>query len=158
MDRWCRDFDSWAICDTACFVLFDRTPHAWGRIAAWSERREEFCKRAAFALLACVALHDKACSDAPFLRSLRWVERAATDERNFVKQGVSWALRSIGQRNLVLHDAAVSLAQELVASLDGSARWVGRNALRDLTRPMVVRKLHARKVAKPVRRGPPRGA
>ncbi len=65
MDRWCRDVDSWAICDTACFVLFDRTPHAWGRIAAWSERREEFRKRAAFALLACVALHDKACSDAP---------------------------------------------------------------------------------------------
>ncbi|HXT19414.1 MAG TPA: DNA alkylation repair protein, partial [Thermoanaerobaculia bacterium] len=89
MDRWCRDFDNWAIADTACFYLFDRTAAAWSRVAAWSERRDEFGKRAAFALLASVALHDKAAPDARFARGLRHIERAATDDRNFVKKGVS---------------------------------------------------------------------
>ena len=101
MDRWARDFDNWAICDTICFQLFDRSPLAWRKIAQWSTRREEFVKRAAFALLASVALHDKA-PDAPFERSLALIERAATDDRNFVKKAVSWALRTIGHRNAAL--------------------------------------------------------
>jgi hypothetical protein len=77
MDRWCRDFDSWGICDTACFHLFDRTPHAWKKIGPWSRRREEFVKRAGFALLACLALHDKTATDALFLRALPRIERGA---------------------------------------------------------------------------------
>ena len=93
MDRWCRDFDSWAICDTVCFHLFDRSPHAWSKIEGWCEKREEFVKRGGFALLACLALHDRSIGDPPFLESLRWIERGAGDERNFVKKGVSWALR-----------------------------------------------------------------
>ncbi|MEO5988552.1 MAG: DNA alkylation repair protein [Candidatus Eisenbacteria bacterium] len=149
MDRWCQDFDSWAICDTACFMLFDRTPHAWRKIAAWSGKRAEFSKRASFALLASVALHDKFCDDAHFLKGLALVERAAEDERNFVKKGVSWALRSIGQRNPALHQAAVGLAKGLAASPDATARWVGRDALRDLMRAMVVRKVEARQKPKP---------
>src|SRR6185503_11955719 len=80
MDRWCRDFDNWGLCDTLCFHLFDRTPHAWAKVAQWSGRRQEFVRRAAFALLASLALHDKAAPDAPFLRGLGLVERAATDE------------------------------------------------------------------------------
>ena len=28
MDAWCRDFDNWGTVDTACFTLFDRSPHA----------------------------------------------------------------------------------------------------------------------------------
>ena len=134
MDRWCRDFDSWGICDTLCFHLFDRTPHAWEKIEKWAGRREEFVKRAAFALLASVALHDKKAADAPFLRSLRLIEEAATDERNFVKKGVSWALRAIGKRNAALHAAAVTLARRLAQSPDAAARWVGKDALRDFNR------------------------
>ena len=146
MDRWCRDFDNWAICDHACFHLFDRTPHAFGRIAAWSKRRGEFERRAAFALLASVAGHDKQAPDAAFLATLPLVGKAALDERNFVKKGVSWALRGIGHRNLPLHRAAVALAQELAASPDASARWVGKDTLRDLSRPLVAKKV-ARKSA-----------
>src|SRR5262249_60696500 len=116
MDRWCRDFDSWAICDTACFHLFDRTPHAWRKVAQWSRRRDEFAKRAAFALLACLALHDKNAGDEPFLKCLPLVESAAEDERNFVKKGVSWALRLIGRRNLKLNAAAVAIAKRLATS------------------------------------------
>ncbi len=134
MDRWCRDFDNWGICDTVCFVLFDRSPHAWRKVAQWGRRRNEFEKRAAFALLACLALHDKKADDRAFLRYLPLIERAAEDERNFVKKGVSWALRAIGRRNRTLNRAAVTVARRLSASPKGAARWVGKGALRELTR------------------------
>ncbi|HXT52805.1 MAG TPA: DNA alkylation repair protein [Thermoanaerobaculia bacterium] len=145
MDRWCRDFDNWAICDALCFHLFDKTPHAFAKVAQWAKRKDEFEKRAAFALLASVAAHDKGAPDEAFLRCLPLVERAATEERNFVKKGVSWALRGIGHRNPALHAAALELAQRLAASPDATARWVGKDTLRDITRPLVVRKLAARK-------------
>jgi 3-methyladenine DNA glycosylase AlkD len=147
MDRWCRDFDNWGICDTVCFCLFDRTPHAWTKVTKWSGRREEFVKRAAFALLASLALHDKRSGDEPFLESLRFIERAAGDERNFVKKGVSWALRGIGRRNAALHAASLELARRLAASPDPSARWIGKDALKDITRPAVARRLAARRSA-----------
>src|SRR3954447_15426033 len=103
MDRWCRDFDNWGICDTVCMHLFDRTPHAWPKVAQWSDRRGEFVKRAAFALLASLALHDKTTADGPFADGLPRLERAAVDDRNYVKKAVSWALRAIGERSLPLN-------------------------------------------------------
>jgi 3-methyladenine DNA glycosylase AlkD len=141
MDRWAKDFDNWAVCDHLCFKLFDSTPHAWTKIEQWSTRREEFVKRAAFALLASVALHDKTAPDAPFVRSLRLIERASTDERNFVKKGVNWALRSIGGRNQVLHAKVMTLSRQLADSSNPSARWIGKDALRDLSRAIVQKKL-----------------
>jgi 3-methyladenine DNA glycosylase AlkD len=134
MDRWCRDFDNWGLCDTLCFHLFDRTPHAWHKVAEWSDERDEFVKRAAFALLASLAGHDKKAGDGPFLDSLPLIERAATDERNFVKKGVSWALRMTGRRNAALNAAAVAVARRLAASPDAAARWVGKDALKDWAR------------------------
>jgi 3-methyladenine DNA glycosylase AlkD len=145
MDRWCRDFDNWGICDTACFLLFDRTPHAWRKVAEWCVRREEFVKRAGFALLASLALHDKTAADEPFLEGLRLVEPAAADERNFVKKGISWALRSVGRRNVALNAAAVTVARRLSMSEDAGARWVGKGALRELTSPAVKGKLAGRR-------------
>lgn len=138
MDRWARDFDNWAICDTMAFALFDRSPHAWRQIDRWAGRREEFVKRAAFALLASLAVHDKTGPDAPFLERFPLIAAAATDGRNFVKKAVSWALRSIGNRSVALHAAARALAAELAAP-DRSApeRWVGKDTLRDLQRPLV---------------------
>jgi 3-methyladenine DNA glycosylase AlkD len=141
MDRWCRDFDSWGVCDALCFHLFDKTPHAWKKISKWSNARAEFVKRASFALLASVALHDKLAPDKPFRDSLRLIERAATDDRNFVKKAVSWALRGIGKRNPALHAAAVRLAGRLAASPNRSARWIGKDALRDLATPATRRRL-----------------
>lgn len=140
MDRWCRDFDNWGVVDTLCFKLFDQSPHAWSRVEAWKGRRDEFGRRAAFVLLACLAAHDKAAPDAPFLQGLRSIEAAATDDRNFVKKGVNWALRMIGRRNARLHAAAVALSQKLAASPDAAAAWTGRGALRELTRPAVARR------------------
>ena len=135
MDRWARDFDSWAICDALCFHLFDRTPHAWRKVEQWSGRKAEFVRRAGYALLASLALHDKRAPDEPFLRLLPLVEAGASDERNFVKKGVSWALRGIGhRRSPALRAAALETARRLAASEDRAARWVGKDALRDLER------------------------
>jgi len=134
MDRWCRDFDNWGICDTVCFHLFDRTPHAWTKVAQWAGKRDEFVKRASFALLASLAGHDKKANDEQFLKTLPLIERAATDDRNFVKKGVSWALRRIGTRNATLKAAALELARRLADLPDPASRWVGKDTLRDLTR------------------------
>jgi 3-methyladenine DNA glycosylase AlkD len=144
MDRWCRDFDNWAICDTACFHLFDRTPHAFGRVAPWSKRRPEFVRRGAFALLASLALHDKQSGDEPFLRALPLIEAGASDERNFVKKAVSWALRGIGGRNRELSLAALALGERLSASSEPTQRWVGKDVLRELSKPAAQRRLAAR--------------
>ena len=141
MDRWCRDFDSWAIVDTICFHLFDKTPHAFAKAKAWANRRNEFERRAAFALLASLGVHDKTASDESFAKVLPLIERAATDERNFVKKGVSWALRVIGRRSKDLNRSAVALSKRLCASEEPAARWVGRDALKELTSPAVVRRL-----------------
>ena len=143
MDRWCRDFDNWGICDTVCFHLFDRTPYAWAKVAEWSDRSDEFVKRAAFALLASLAGHDKSAGDERFVEGLVLIERAASDERNFVKKAVSWALRRIGRRNAALHAASVPVARRLADSPNAGARWVGKDALRELTSDAVTAKLTA---------------
>jgi 3-methyladenine DNA glycosylase AlkD len=140
MDRWCRDFDNWGIVDTVCFKLFDQTPHAWSRVAKWTKQRGEFQKRAGFAMLACLAGHDKTASDARFLDGIRLIEEGAADDRDLVAKGVSWALRRIGTRNKDLHAESLAAAERLAASDHRSARWVGKDALRDLSRPLVAKK------------------
>ncbi len=135
MDRWARDFDNWAITDTLCFHLFEKTPHAWPKINQWAKRREEFVRRASFALLASVALHNKKAPDAPFVKSFALIEKYATDERNFVKKAVSWALRGIGKRKSpALRAKALAVARKLAKSEDPTARWIGKDAVRDLAR------------------------
>jgi 3-methyladenine DNA glycosylase AlkD len=144
MDRWARDFENWGDCDTVCMHLFDKTPYAWKKVELWSKRKDEFVKRAAFALLASLALHDRNAKDATFLKGLKTIRAGANDERNFVKKGVSWALRSIGHRNSALHAAAIAEAEHLAESRDSTERWVGKDALRDLMRPIVIKKVAAR--------------
>jgi 3-methyladenine DNA glycosylase AlkD len=135
MDAYARDFDNWAVVDTLCFKLFDQTPHAWAKAEQWTKRREEFVKRAGFALLACLALHTKGGHNAPFLRALTLIENGASDERNFVKKGVSWALRAIGgKRDPALKSAAIEVAERLATSAEAAPRWIGRDALRALSK------------------------
>ena len=144
MDRWCRDFDNWGICDTVCFKLFDRSPHAWRKATAWARRRNEFEKRGGFVLMACLALHDREAADDAFLLFLPLIERAATDDRNFVKKAVNWALRAIGGRSAPLNVAAVAVSRRLAGSPDAAAKWVGKDALRQLTSPVTTRRLAAK--------------
>ena len=143
MDRWCRDFDNWAFCDAMAFNLFDRTPHAWTKVAQWSRRRNEFEKRAAFALLWSLTVHDKSAGDDRFEQGLALIEREAGDERHFVRKATNMALRAIGKRNRALNAAATVVARRLAGSKDEAARWVGKDALRELTSPVLIRRLNA---------------
>src|SRR5579859_4712439 len=70
MDRWAGEFDSWGVCDTCSWYLFDRTPHTWMKIREWAKDDREFVRRAAFATLAGVAVHDKRAPDRLFLKAL----------------------------------------------------------------------------------------
>jgi 3-methyladenine DNA glycosylase AlkD len=133
MDRWCRDSDNWAFCDALSFNLFDRSPHAWTKVTQWSSRRPEFEKRTAFALLWSLTVHDKSADDEQFIHGLALIEREASDERNFVKRAVNMALRAIGKRNRALNSDAVEVAHRLAKSEDVTARWVGKDAHRELT-------------------------
>ena len=144
MDRWCRDFDNWGICDTLCFNLFDRTPHAWAKVAQWSRSRDEFVKRAAFALLWGLSVHDKRAADESFVEGLALIESAADDDRHFVKKAVNMALRAVGKRNPALNRAAVATARRLAETREPSSRWVGRDALRELTSAGVLKRLAAK--------------
>jgi 3-methyladenine DNA glycosylase AlkD/uncharacterized protein YdhG (YjbR/CyaY superfamily) len=135
MDAWARDFDNWAVVDTACFKLFDLTPHAFAKAKQWTKRREEFVKRAGFALYACLALHHRGTDTTPFIDALSLIETGAEDERNFVKKGVSWALRAIGgKRSPELRSAAIEVAERLASSADAAPRWVGKDALKALSK------------------------
>jgi 3-methyladenine DNA glycosylase AlkD len=132
MDRWAREFDSWDICDNCCMHLFRKTPFAWEKAVRWSGQKHEFVKRAGFALMATLAVHDKAAPDKQFRALLPVIEREAADDRNFVKKAVNWALRQIGKRNPKLCAAALKSASRLAQSDIRSARWIGSDALREL--------------------------
>ena len=130
MDRWRLDFDNWGITDTVCFKLFDQVPGAAAMIPRWCGLNDEHGRRAGFALLACMALHGTG-EEADFLAGLKLIEACATDERNFVKKGVNWALRAIGgKKNPTLRAEARATAERLAASNDRTARWNGKDALR----------------------------
>jgi 3-methyladenine DNA glycosylase AlkD len=135
MDRWCKDFDNWAICDQVCFHLFDRTADTWSKVEKWSKRKPEFEKRAAFALLWGLTVHDKQADDATFIDALKLIESAASDDRHFVKKAVNMALRATGKRNPKLRAAATETARRLASATNESARWIGRDALKELGRP-----------------------
>src|SRR5262249_4750147 len=132
---------NWAVCDAMCFNLFDRSPHAWAKVTAWSGRRGEFQKRTAFALLWSLTVHDKRADDARFLVGLGLIEQAAADPRHFVKKAVNMALRAVGKRNRALNEAAIAVATRLAGSTDAAAAWVGRDALRELASPSVQRRV-----------------
>jgi 3-methyladenine DNA glycosylase AlkD len=154
VEAWARDFDSWDLCDQATTSLFDLTRHAWPKAAEWAKRDEEWVKRGGFALMAGLAVHDKAAADRAFVKLLALIERGAFDERNFVKKAVNWALRNIGKRNLALRAAAVACAERIRAVANEkaggerggdprvrAARWVAADALRELGSEEIVARL-----------------
>ena len=131
MEDWAADFDSWDVCDQVC-ELFGKTPYAYKKIVDWSKRKEEFVKRAAFALIAEMAWHDKEANDNQFKRLFPHIIRESIDERNFVKKAVNWALRNIGKRRPGLKKEAINAAKEIQKIDSKSARWIAADALREL--------------------------
>ena len=144
MDAWAADFDNWAVCDGVCLHLFVRTPFVEGKVRQWAADEREFVRRAAFSLLAAYTVHGKAIPDKVFAGFLELIERHAGDDRNFVRKAVNWALRQIGKHSVALHGPALALAEALAASDDRSARWIGRDAVKELTDPAQIRRLKAR--------------
>jgi 3-methyladenine DNA glycosylase AlkD len=145
MDRWARDFNSWDVVDAACCYLYAAAAPAWRKIDAWSRRREEFVKRAAFSLAAYLSYKDKQAPDARFARFLRVIERESDDERNFVRKAVNWALRNIGKRNLRLNRAAIRAAERIRRRGTRAARWIAADALRELKSDAVQKRLRRKR-------------
>ena len=141
MERWAKDFNSWDLCDLCCANLFDRTPYAYKKAAQWADRKEEFVKRAAFALIAALSVHDKKSPDSKFTKLFPLIKKHSTDERNYVKKAVNWALRQIGKRNLSLNKKAIQLAKEIKKIDSKSSRWIASDALRELQSPKTIQRL-----------------
>ena len=141
MEKWVKDFGSWDVCDQCCSNLFDKTSLAYRKAVQWSERDEEFVKRAGFVLMAVLAVHDKEMSDREFVKFLPIIKREATDGRNFVKKAVNWALRQIGKRNLNLNGMAIKTAKEIQKIDSKPAKWIASDALRELTSKKIQAKL-----------------
>jgi 3-methyladenine DNA glycosylase AlkD len=141
MEDWVKGINSWDVCDQVCMNLFEKNQLAWKKIADWSEREEEFVKRTAFSLIACLAWHDKKASDEKFIKLFPVIIRGATDERNFVKKAVNWALRNIGKRNLNLNEAAINTAKEIQRLDSKAARWVASDAIRELESESIQKRL-----------------
>lgn len=133
MDRWCSEFDSWDVCDQCCLNLFRKLPFAAAKIETYAADDREFVRRCAFALMAVIAVHAAADQQPDFARWLELISLHAADKRNFVKKAVNWALRQIGKRSLELNSLAAETARQLSDSSDPNVRWVGRNALSELT-------------------------
>jgi 3-methyladenine DNA glycosylase AlkD len=145
MEEWVKGINSWDVCDQVCMNLFEKNPLAWKKIVDWSEREEEFVKRAAFSLIACLAWHDKKADDDRFVEMLPVILREPTDERNFVKKAVNWALRNIGKRNANLNRAAINTAKEMKRLDSKAARWAAADAVRELESRAVRDRLGRRK-------------
>lgn len=140
-DRWCAEFDNWAICDTACYVLFDRLPFRWKKVPQYTADNLEFVRRAGFALVWAMTVHDKTAPDDLFRSGLAEIETYAWDKRPLVKKAVDMALRSIGKKNLALHKAAVATAERLCDRPEKPAAWIGRHALKELTSEKTLKRL-----------------
>jgi len=133
MDSWAKDFDSWDICDQACTSLFDLNPLAWKKVFEWAKRDEEFVKRGAFSLIAGLSVHDKNADDKKFEKFFPLIIKHSTDERNYVKKAVNWALRNIGKRNANLNKKAIKTSKEILKINNKTARWIAKDAVRELT-------------------------
>ena len=145
MESWVKDFNSWDLCDQCCSSLFDQTELAYCKATEWSQREEEFVKRAGFVLMAALSVHDKKAADRDFIKFLPIIKRESTDKRNFVKKAVNWALRQIGKRNLNLNKMAIKTAGEIQQIDSRSARWIATDAIRELTSEAVQKRLNKKK-------------
>ena len=148
MDRWADDFDSWDICDQACTSLFDLSSLAYEKVYQWANHEKEFVKRAAFSIIAGLAVHDKYATDKDFECFFPLLIQHAVDDRNYVKKAVNWALRNIGKRNLYLNQVALKTANEMQTMDSKSARWIASDAIRELTSQKVLQRLERKKKKK----------
>lgn len=141
MEKWVKDFDSWEVCDQCCMNLFWQTPFAFEKVEKWASKKEEFVKRASFALIAVLAWKNKKAKDKDFTKFFSIIRKESLDERNFVKKAVNWALRQIGKRNSNLNKKAISLAKEIQKINSKTSRWIASDAIKELKSEAIQKKL-----------------
>ena len=141
MNNWVKDFNSWDLCDQVCSNLFCKTSYAEDKIFEWSKSKKEFIRRAAFSLIACLAVRDKKRRDEEFLIFFDLIKKYSTDERNFVKKSVNWSLRQIGKRSLFLNTKSINLTKEILMLNSNSAKWIAKDAIRELTNPNTIKRI-----------------
>ncbi len=147
MEHWVNDFNAWDICDQVCATIFVHSPLAYSKAMAWSKHEKEFIKRAGFVLMACLSIHDKKADDESIMQFFPALIEGASDERNFVKKAVNWAIRQIGKRNLNLHKQAIMLAEEIYLMDLPAAKWIANDALKELKNEKIMERIK-RKVNK----------
>ncbi len=140
-DSWVKDICSWDVCDQLCMNLFERIPFAVKKIFEWSKSDEEYVKRVPYAMIACIAWHDKNASDDYLMDFFPVIKSGASDNRNYVKKAVSWALRHIGKRNLNLNKKAIVLAREIKKIDSKAASWIASDVIRELESEAVQKRL-----------------
>ena len=133
MDKWVADFDSWDVCDQCCMNLFKYTEFAQLKCFEWTKKEKEFIRRGGFALMAALAFAKNKMSDKDFEKFFLVIKKYSTDERNFVRKAVNWALRQIGKRNKNLNKLAIKTALEIKKNKSKTAQWIANDAIRELT-------------------------
>jgi 3-methyladenine DNA glycosylase AlkD len=141
MDCWVKDFDSWDVCDQCCLNLFYKTKYAYEKVREWCRKDEEYVKRAGFALIAVLAVHDKKADDTKFIDLLPLIMEGSADERNFVKKAVNWALRQIGKRNIFLRGKAIETSGQILKINTKTAKWIANDAIRELTNEKIIKRI-----------------
>lgn len=143
MDSWVNEFNSWDLCDQCCNNLFRKTDFVDEKILKWVKSNKEFTRRAGFVLIAVQAVHNKKLSDNEIQNYLPLVLKYSTDERNYVKKAVNWALRQIGKRNKALNNKTLNVCNQLLELNSKSAKWIARDAIRELTSDSIISRLKA---------------
>lgn len=141
MESWVADFDSWDVCDQVIMKLFDKTPFSWQKAIQWAKRDEEFVKRAGFAMMASLALHDKNAPNDKFDNFFEIIIQKSEDNRNFVKKAVNWALRQIGKRNHNLRQKALDTSKKILGFDTKAGNWIARDAIRELEDPKTIERI-----------------
>ncbi|MFZ4619603.1 MAG: DNA alkylation repair protein [Bacteroidota bacterium] len=146
MDQWVREMSNWAQCDASCAEYFEKTRYAYQLPARWCASPKEFVRRAGVVMIAVLAVHHKGTDDHVFEEFFPLLKACSTDERNFVRKGVNWALRQIGKRNIRLHKKAIALSKEIQNIPSRSAAWIAADALRELNSPKTIALIQRKKV------------
>jgi 3-methyladenine DNA glycosylase AlkD len=129
-----KDFNSWDTVDNCCGTLFTKTPFAFDKAIEWTKNKGEFQKRAGFTMMAELAIHNKTAEDKMYEKFFPYIINESSDERNFVRKAVNWALRQTGKRNIRLCQKAIKTAKEIYTKGDVSSKWIASDALRELER------------------------
>ena len=132
MEKWVKTFENWEICDSFCMGLFAKSEFALAKILEWTKRKREFEKRAGFATLAAYCMADKTSENELFEQFFPIIKREANDERLYVKKAINWSLRNIGKRNIDLKEMAINIANEILNFESKPAKWIAKDALKEL--------------------------